>query len=56
MARLTAEQHMRNALVDLAKARDAEPDGGYKLDIQILIDDLIAELRSRRTTLTQEIA
>lgn len=46
--RLTADQHLRNALVDLAKARDAEHDSGYAEDLQLLVDDVIRELRSRR--------
>jgi hypothetical protein len=48
MARLTAVQHLKNALTDLVKARNAEPDGGYKDDIQVLINDVLTELRGRR--------
>ena len=46
--RLTATQHLRNALTHMVKARNAEQDGGYREDIQMMIDDLITELRSRR--------
>ena len=48
MAKLTATQHLSNALTDLIKARNAESDGGYKVDLQLLIDDVITELRTRR--------
>lgn len=48
MARLTAVQHLQRALTDLVKARNAEPDGGYKDDIQVIIDDVLTELRTRR--------
>jgi hypothetical protein len=48
MARLTAVQHLQRALTDLVQARNAEPDGGYKDDIQVLIDDTITEIRARR--------
>jgi hypothetical protein len=45
--RLTVEQHLRNALVDFVKARETESGDGA-LDIQVIVEDVIRELRARR--------